>query len=105
MREMFTSVFLYILIAVYVAAVNFYGILILKSQKNSVDEGDEIAISDLRLLFTAIIGGATGIFAFMLILKYRLKSLLLMVGLPVIIVLNAYLIVLAITSGISMIAI
>ena len=96
---MFTPIFLYILIGVYLVAVNFYGIIILKDQKNSVRKSETPKISDLRLLFTALIGGAAGIFTFMLIQKYRMNSLLLMVSLPVITTLNVYLIIFAISKG------
>ena len=103
---MFTPVFLYVLVAVYLGAVNVYGILILKFQKESRESGDEeTAISDFKLMFTALIGGATGIYVFMFIMKYRLKSILLMVGLPVLITVNVYLTILAFTQGFSLIGI
>ena len=91
----------YIIIAVYLLAVNFYGILMLKFQKKAREEGDEenIAISDSKLLLAGLLGGATGIFIFMFIFKYRLKSLFLMVVMPVLIAINVYLIILAFNSG------
>ena len=103
---MFTSTFLYVLIIVYLVAVNFYGILMLKFQKDAHEIGDDdSAISDFKLLFTALIGGATGIYAFMFVLKYRLKSLILMVGLPVLIAVNVYVVILAFTQGFTLMGI
>ena len=90
----------YIVVAVYILAVNFYGILILKFQKDPKEEGDETpAVSDAKLFFTALIGGAAGIFAFMFIFRYRLKNLLFMVFLPVIIAINVYVAFLAFSGG------
>ncbi|MBQ8197596.1 MAG: hypothetical protein IJZ73_06015 [Clostridia bacterium] len=91
----------YILTIVYLIAINFYGILILHFQKKGRLNGDEesIAISDGKLLFTAFLGGATGIFIFMFIFKYRLKSIVMMVLMPVLIALNVYAVYTLITNG------
>lgn len=95
---------LYLLTATYIIAINLYGILILKFQKKARElDTDTDEITDARLLFTGILGGAIGIFIFMFIFKYRLKSLLLMVLMPLFIALNAYLIFLALNSGFGMI--
>ncbi len=85
-------IIIYISIAVYIVAINFYGILMLNYQKKSMIDGDQekIAVRDRKLLFIALLGGAIGIFVFMFILKHRLKSLLLMLILPVLIVVNFY---------------
>ena len=91
---------LYILTATYVIAINLYGVLILKFQKKAKEQQNDVnEISDVKLLFTGILGGAIGIFIFMFILKYRLKSLHLMVLMPLFIALNGYLIFLAINGG------
>ena len=92
---------LYIVIIVYILAINGYGILMLHFQKKARQDGDDesIAISDGKLLLTGILGGATGIFVFMFIFKYRMKSLFMMVLMPVFIAINVYLIVNVFNGG------
>ena len=91
----------YILGAVYLIAINVYGVLILKFQKQASEEGDEesIAIGDGKLFLTGFLGGLLGIYASMFIFKYRLKSLFLMVMMPVLIALNVYAVVLLFTTN------
>lgn len=91
----------YIILIVYVVAVNFYGILMLHFQKKARQNGDEenITISDGKLLLTGLLGGATGIFVFMFIFKYRLKSLFMMVIMPILIAINVYLIITSMRNG------
>ena len=92
---------LYILTIVYFFAINFYGILMLNFQKKARQDGDEenIAISDTKLFLAGLLGGATGIYVFMFIFKYRLKSLFMMVFMPVLIALNVYLIIMILNGG------
>ena len=73
----------------------------LKFQKKAREDGDEenIGISDTKLIITGLLGGALGIFVFMFILKYRLKSIIMMVLMPLFISLNAYLIFVTINGG------
>lgn len=91
----------YIVFIVYLVAVNLYGVLMLRFQKNAKEDesGETPKISDAKLFLAAILGGATGIFVFMFIFKYRLKSLFLMVFMPVLIAVNVYLSVLALSGG------
>ena len=93
----------YILIITYVIAINLYGILMLKFQKKAREDGDEenIDISDTKLSITGLLGGALGIFVFMFILKYRLKSIIMMVLMPLFISLNAYFVFTAISGGLG----
>ena len=94
-------VLVYVLTIVYLVAINFYGILMLNFQKKARQDGDEenIAISDTKLFLAGLLGGATGIFVFMFIFKYRLKSLFMMVFMPVLIALNVYVIILILNGG------
>ena len=95
--------FAIIILAVYLAAVNLYGILMLKFQKKAREKGDEenIAVSDSKILLAGLLGGATGIFIFMFIFKYRVKSLFMMVLMPVFIALNIYVLVMILNGGLG----
>lgn len=91
----------YILAAVYMLAINIYGVLILNFQRKARLENNEIdgSVSDGKLFLAGALGGALGIYLFMFIRKYRLKSLFLMVSMPVLIALNIYVIVLLFNSN------
>ena len=91
----------YIITVVYIIAINLYGVLMLRFQKKARADGDEenIAISDTKLLLAGLLGGATGIFIFMFIFKYRLKSLFMMVLMPVFIAINVYVLFLILNGG------
>lgn len=96
-------VIVYILSITYLAAINFYGILLLFFQKKAQEDCDDYKkISDMQLLFTGILGGAAGIFTFMFIFKYRLKSMHLMVFLPVFIALNVYVAVIVFSGRLNL---
>lgn len=81
--------FLYILLTVYIIAVNFYAFRFVKAQRDSVDAG-EPAAGDGKLFLAAVMGGAVALFASLLVMKYRLSSFVLMVFLPLIAVFNIF---------------
>ncbi|MBR7186399.1 MAG: hypothetical protein IKD43_02800 [Clostridia bacterium] len=81
--------FLYILLTVYIIAVNFYGYRFVKLQRDSVDAGEPPA-GDGRLFLAALFGGAIAIYASLFAMRYRLSSFILMIGLPLLAVFNLY---------------
>ncbi len=86
---------IYIVVITYFLAVNAYGIITLNFQKKAYNEGllkDQTA-SDLKLVLIGILGGATGIFIFTFIFRYKLKNFLIMVLLPVLAVASIYIII------------
>ena len=91
----------YIILIVYTLAINFYGILMLHFQKKARENGDEenVSIGDSKLFFAGLLGGATGIYIFMFIFKYRLKSIFMMVLMPILVAINIYLLVISFRSG------
>ena len=92
-------VLLYVIFSVYILAVNFYAVMLLKSQKDEYGETNNKPAGDGKLILTAILGGALAIYISMFIMRYRLKNLLLMIILPVIAVLNIWFLFLAYRSG------
>ena len=95
-------ILLYIIFIVYILAINFYAVLLLKSQRDEYGEDDKKS-GDGKLILTAILGGALAIYISMFIMRYRLKNLLFMILMPVIAVLNIYFFYLAFRSGFTFI--
>ena len=92
---------LYILAAVYIAAVNLYAFLLIKGQKKRrTERGEHLRSDDGKLIVTALLGGGAGVYAAMFLMKFRTDSLLLMLLVPVITVLNVYLFFILFRSGI-----
>ncbi len=90
----------YVITIVYFIAINLYGILMLRFQKKATETDDEtVKISDAKIYLSGILGGALGIFVFMFIFKYRLKSLFMMVLMPIFIAINIYTIIMLINGG------
>lgn len=96
-------ILLYIIFTVYIFAVNFYAVMLIRAQRDEYGESNEKPTGDGKLILTAILGGAIAIYVSMFIMRYRLKNLLLMILLPVIGVLNIYFFYLAYSSGIGLI--
>lgn len=82
-----------ILVIVYFASINVYSFMLLRSQQKTEEDGDCSKIRDGNLFVTAILGGALGIYVGAFVLKFRTKSLFVMVFMPVIVVLNLFLII------------
>ena len=99
---------LLLVLTTYIIAINVYSVILIHSQRQEslAMEGAQISdidkptlkrskrTKDLSLIFSAILGGALGTYVYMLATKYRLKNMWLMVGLPVIVALNTYLVIL-----------
>lgn len=97
-------ILLYVIFSVYILAVNFYSVMLLKSQRDEYGDG-ESPKGDGKLILAAILGGAVALYVSMFIMRYRLKNLLLMILLPVLGVLNIYFFILAFRSGFSFVVI
>lgn len=92
-------VLLYIIFGVYIAAINFYAVLLIRSQRDEYGDSGSRVHGDGKIILTAILGGAIALYLSMFFMRYRLKNLLLMILLPVLGVLNVYFFVLAFRSG------
>lgn len=90
---------LYLFFIAYIAAVNFYAFILIKGLKDDYIDGVPNKSSDGRLVLTGFLGGAITVYLCMFLFKYRLKSLFLMLLMPILGVLNIYLYVLAFRSG------
>jgi hypothetical protein len=109
-------VLMYILLTVYILAVNFYAFLLIKNGREddeTTDSGMDYGgtnsgtdyggnsgnVGNGKLLLTALLGGAITAYACMFVFRYRLDNLLLMVAMPVLAALNIYLFFIAYRSG------
>lgn len=84
------TVLFYVLVAVYILAVNFYGFRLVKSQYEEGETETKLRGEIVRMLLTAALGGALAQFITMLVLRFRLKNLVLMIALPLFSILNGY---------------
>ncbi len=77
----------------------------LKFQKDGrfIKEEKQKVVTDAKLFLTAGLGGAIGIYVFMFIFKYRLRSILMMTLIPVFIALNIYVFILLYRNGLGVI--
>ncbi len=85
--------FIRVAVITYVIAINVYSYMLIFFQKKQVDENLKSTIKDAKLFVAGFLGGALGIYVAMFIYSYRLQNLLLMVIMPLLIVLNFYLII------------
>lgn len=79
----------YVLLVVYILAVNYYGFRLVK-EKRDAEECGACPQGEGKLLLAAALGGAAAIYIAMFCMHYRLTSLLLMVAMPLLAVLNLY---------------
>lgn len=99
-------ILLYILFATYIIAVNVYSVMLLLSIKNDVvSDQTKLTAGDGKLLLSAMLGGAIGIYVAMFVTKFKLKDLTLMILLPVIAVFNVWFTITAFRSGLTFITI
>lgn len=98
-------ILLYVLFATYAVAVNVYSVMLLISLKNDYSEDEKTTQGDSKLLLSALLGGAIGIYVTMFITRFKLKDMTLMILLPVIAVFNVWLTVTAFRSGLTLIAV
>ena len=107
-------IILYILCITYFIAINFYAFLLIKSYKNEEKETyaeeqsktlppNNVAQNSRRalgkLLIAGALGGAITIYICMFLFKYRRENLLLMPLMPLLGVLNLYLLILLFRFG------
>ncbi len=82
---------LYVLLSVYILAINFYSFRLVKTQHDDWEAGgDTFQRQNGKLLLAALLGGAAAIYLTMFLLRFRLSNLLLMIVLPIFAVLNFY---------------
>lgn len=97
---------LYIMFAVYIAAVNVYSVMLVLSQRNDcLSDDSRPTTGDGKLLLAALLGGAIGIYVTMFITRFKLKNIVLMILLPIIAVFNVWLCIIAFRSGMTFIAV
>ena len=85
--------------AVYLAAVNVYGFVLLFVQRKNELSGEGNPVKDSKLYLAAALGGAAGVYVAMFALRFRLKSLPLMVLMPVIAALYVFLVIWGLSFG------
>ena len=99
-------ILLYIIFAAYIIAVNVYSVMLLLAQRNEyMSDESKLNAGDGKLILSALLGGAIGIYVSMFITRFKLKNMLLMILLPVIGVINVWLCVVAFRSGFTFIAV
>ena len=82
-----------VLVITYILAINVYSFLLIFFQKKQMEENSESKIKDGKVFISGMLGGALGVYLAMFILSYRLNNLFLMVTMPILIVLTAYIVI------------
>ena len=55
-------IFLYVLSGVYLLAINFYGFILIGSQKRAEEDGEVCRQRDGKVIVTGMLGGALGVY-------------------------------------------
>lgn len=85
-------VLIYAVVTAYVLAVNLYCVILVRSQKKLVANGKTPKKrTSAKILLSAVLGGAIATYVTMFAVRYKLDNMLLMLALPVIAVLNVFL--------------
>ena len=77
-----------ILLTVYILAINFYAFLFMRNLRK--EKPSEEKKHDGKLAIVALLGGGPALFTCMFLFKKRLENLFLMVMIPVLTALHAY---------------
>ena len=72
-------VLLYIILSVYIVAVNCYAVMLLVSQRNEFGDNPAKPTGDGKIILAAILGGALAIYVSMFVMRYRIKNILFMI--------------------------
>lgn len=81
-------VFIRILFFVYIFAVNAYGFILVKLKSDDLSGGEKSGYG--KIIIAALLGGAVGAYVGIFVNKYGLDNIILMVFLPVIAVINIF---------------
>lgn len=80
----------YIVLIVYLAAVNIYGFVLVRSLRNAMLERSGTAAKKWKLLLAGLLGGALAGYIAMFLLRCGTDDALLMLAMPMLIALNTY---------------
>ena len=91
---------LHILLAIYLAAINVYSFMLVRTLKKREETRETDKKSGNAKLFVAgFLGGALTGYVALFVLKYRTDNLLLMIVLPILAALNIYILIALLRSG------
>ena len=84
--------FFYILFIAYILAVNAYAFMLVRNLKDKAETDPTNKLFDGKLALTGVLGGAIAVYVSMFVYKYRLSNLFLMILMPLLGVLNVFLV-------------
>ena len=92
---------LHILLAIYLAAVNVYSFMLVRTLKKREETREQDKkTGNAKLFVSGFLGGALAAYVALFIMKYRTANLLLMIVLPMLAAINIYVIIALLRSGI-----